>query len=471
MLPGLSGLEVCRALRADNRTAALPIIMLTARGEESERILGLDSGADDYIVKPFSPNELMARVRALLRRATPPEIKERILRCGPISVDVERHTVSDNGEHVRLTAKEFLLLQYLLEHRGRVLVARSAALRRLGLSVPRRHAHRRRARQAPARKAAVSRTGSRHGAAVRLQARRTVTMFDAVLYLVVALVAGLAGYRLGTTITHGRMRDRETRASGESAQLDAPSERARDRPRAHGRHPVGHGRRRARRRRRRTAAPGERRRAAHAEPRKRPARAPLRRGRAPAGRRGAARRGAQRRAATADRSAARRGESPAGPRIFRAQATPASAEGGGAVLVLHDISDLRRADRVRRDFVANVSHELRTPLTAVRGYVEALDGRAGRARAAAQDSSRSSIATPREWSAWCAICCGWRGWTRSRKPPTYTRSTSPRCSIRPSNDLSERIERQRAAGRHQGETRRGRHRSGSRRRCTTRCAI
>jgi len=121
MLPGLNGIEVCRALRLDNRTAGLPILMVTARGEESERILGLDSGADDYVVKPFSPNELMARVRALLRRATPPEIKERILRCGPISVDLERHTVSDNGDDVRLTAKEFLLLQYLLEHRGRVL--------------------------------------------------------------------------------------------------------------------------------------------------------------------------------------------------------------------------------------------------------------------------------------------------------------------------------------------------------------
>jgi two-component system alkaline phosphatase synthesis response regulator PhoP len=121
MLPGIDGLEVCRALRLDPRTAALPIIMLTARGEESERILGLDSGADDYVVKPFRPNELMARVRALLRRSAPAETTERILRCGPISVDVERHTVSDNGETVRLTAKEFLLLQYLLEHRGRVL--------------------------------------------------------------------------------------------------------------------------------------------------------------------------------------------------------------------------------------------------------------------------------------------------------------------------------------------------------------
>jgi DNA-binding response OmpR family regulator len=121
MLPGLNGLEVCKALRAHAPTAALPIIMLTARGEESERILGLDSGADDYVVKPFRPNELIARVRALLRRAAPSVITERILRCGPISVDVERHTVSHSGKTVRLTAKEFLLLQYLLEHRGRVL--------------------------------------------------------------------------------------------------------------------------------------------------------------------------------------------------------------------------------------------------------------------------------------------------------------------------------------------------------------
>ena len=121
MLPGLNGLEVCRALRADDKTTALPIIMLTARGEESERILGLDVGADDYVVKPFSPNELMARVRALLRRASPPPAKERVLKCGPILVDLDRHTVADEGTFVRLTAKEFLLLQYLMEHRGRVL--------------------------------------------------------------------------------------------------------------------------------------------------------------------------------------------------------------------------------------------------------------------------------------------------------------------------------------------------------------
>jgi two-component system alkaline phosphatase synthesis response regulator PhoP len=119
MLPGLNGLEVCRALRADEKTAAVPIIMLTARGEESERIFGLDVGADDYIVKPFSPNELMARVRALLRRAAPAPAKE--LTCGPITLNPEQHTVTALGHDVRLTAKEFLLLRYLMEHRGRVL--------------------------------------------------------------------------------------------------------------------------------------------------------------------------------------------------------------------------------------------------------------------------------------------------------------------------------------------------------------
>ena len=121
MLPRLSGLDVCKALRADDSTATVPIIMLTARGEESERISGLDAGADDYVVKPFSPSELMARVRALLRRTVRPAPQDHVLRCGPISVDVERHTVANGKEPVRLTAKEFLLLQYLLEHRGRVL--------------------------------------------------------------------------------------------------------------------------------------------------------------------------------------------------------------------------------------------------------------------------------------------------------------------------------------------------------------
>lgn len=121
MLPGLDGLEVCRAIRADVNTAGIPVIMLTAKGEESDRIVGLELGADDYITKPFSPNEVVARVRALLRRAQrsgPPDSR---LTYGPLTVDVDRHVVRVNGDEVRLTAKEFLLLQYLMQHRGRVL--------------------------------------------------------------------------------------------------------------------------------------------------------------------------------------------------------------------------------------------------------------------------------------------------------------------------------------------------------------
>jgi len=121
MLPGLSGLEVCRALRADKTTAAIPIIMLTARAEESDRIIGLEIGADDYISKPFSPNELVARVRALMRRSKRTEPEGATLAFGPLVMDLGRHTVLDEGREVKLTAKEFMLLQYLLQHRGRVL--------------------------------------------------------------------------------------------------------------------------------------------------------------------------------------------------------------------------------------------------------------------------------------------------------------------------------------------------------------
>ncbi len=121
MLPQVDGLEICRAVRANEKTAAIPIIMLTARAEESERIVGLEMGADDYIAKPFSPNELVARVRALLRRAHRDPTAAQALTYGPLVVDSVRHTVASNGKDVTLTAKEFLLLEYLLTHRGRVL--------------------------------------------------------------------------------------------------------------------------------------------------------------------------------------------------------------------------------------------------------------------------------------------------------------------------------------------------------------
>jgi two-component system, OmpR family, alkaline phosphatase synthesis response regulator PhoP len=121
MLPGLSGLEVCRALRAEKATADIPIIMVTARAEETDRIIGLEIGADDYISKPFGPNELVARVRALMRRAKRAEPEESRLTFGPLVMDLSRHTVSNDGHEIKLTAKEFLLLQYLMQHRGRVL--------------------------------------------------------------------------------------------------------------------------------------------------------------------------------------------------------------------------------------------------------------------------------------------------------------------------------------------------------------
>ena len=121
MLPGISGLEVCRLLRAEKTTATLPIIMVTARAEETDRIMGLEIGADDYISKPFSPNELMARIRALMRRMRRVEPEETKLSLGPLALDLSTHTVSDDGRGVKLTAKEFMLLRYLLQHRDRVL--------------------------------------------------------------------------------------------------------------------------------------------------------------------------------------------------------------------------------------------------------------------------------------------------------------------------------------------------------------
>jgi DNA-binding response OmpR family regulator len=121
MLPHVSGLEICRAARAHAATAALPIIMLTARAEEPDRISGLELGADDYLGKPFSPNELVARVRALLRRANRQPATPGPLTYGPIAIDADRHTVTIGDAPVTLTAKEFLLLSYFLRHRGRVL--------------------------------------------------------------------------------------------------------------------------------------------------------------------------------------------------------------------------------------------------------------------------------------------------------------------------------------------------------------
>ncbi len=119
MLPELSGIEVCRQIRQRRESKALPVIMLTARGEESDRIRGLETGADDYLVKPFSPNELVARIRALLRRARP-ALAEDKLNYNDVQMDLVEHRVTRNGEPIRLGPTEFRLLRFFLERPGRV---------------------------------------------------------------------------------------------------------------------------------------------------------------------------------------------------------------------------------------------------------------------------------------------------------------------------------------------------------------
>ncbi|MDP3173787.1 MAG: phosphate regulon transcriptional regulator PhoB [Phenylobacterium sp.] len=119
MLPKISGIEVCRRLRQRTETRNVPIIMLTARGEESDRIRGLDTGADDYIVKPFAMSELIARIRAVLRRLRPGLAEDRLHR-GDIIVDRVAHRVKRGGKEVHLGPTEFRLLDYLMQHPGRV---------------------------------------------------------------------------------------------------------------------------------------------------------------------------------------------------------------------------------------------------------------------------------------------------------------------------------------------------------------
>ena len=119
MLPKVSGVEVCRRLRARPETRNLPIIMLTARGEESDRIRGLDTGADDYVVKPFSMTELTARIRAVLRRIRPGLAEDRVRR-GDLLIDRVAHRVKRAGQEIHLGPTEFRLLDYLMQHPGRV---------------------------------------------------------------------------------------------------------------------------------------------------------------------------------------------------------------------------------------------------------------------------------------------------------------------------------------------------------------
>jgi len=121
MLPGVDGLEVCRRLRSSERTASIPVIMVTAKAEETDAVIGLGVGADDYIRKPFGLKELIARIRAVMRRRDePPDPAPPILQVGDLEVDPPRHEVRLRGERITCTATEFRLLQHLIRNRGRV---------------------------------------------------------------------------------------------------------------------------------------------------------------------------------------------------------------------------------------------------------------------------------------------------------------------------------------------------------------
>ncbi len=120
MLPGIDGIDICRILKNKNKTSNLPIIMLTAKGTEADIVVGLEMGADDYIVKPFSPRELTARVKSLIRRANPKELEENIIKVGPITINTERYEVKVDSENIELTTTEFKILEVLAEGRGRV---------------------------------------------------------------------------------------------------------------------------------------------------------------------------------------------------------------------------------------------------------------------------------------------------------------------------------------------------------------
>jgi phosphate regulon transcriptional regulator PhoB len=120
MLPGIQGVELCRIIRSDPKTADTPIIMLTAKGEEVDRVIGLESGADDYMTKPFSSKELIARIKAVLRRSGEKATTEKTIHVGKLNINLETHGVTKGKTPLELSATEFKLLVYLVERKGKV---------------------------------------------------------------------------------------------------------------------------------------------------------------------------------------------------------------------------------------------------------------------------------------------------------------------------------------------------------------
>lgn len=120
MLPGLPGTEVCKFLKGNERTSRIPIVIMTAKGDEIDRVVGFEVGADDYVIKPFSTRELLLRIKAVLRRASPDDADGKIIRVGAISIDTDRHLVTVDDEEVILTTTEYKLLLNLAERLGRV---------------------------------------------------------------------------------------------------------------------------------------------------------------------------------------------------------------------------------------------------------------------------------------------------------------------------------------------------------------
>ncbi|MCK8817776.1 response regulator transcription factor [Natroniella sulfidigena] len=120
MLPQVDGFEVCRQIRSDNKLNRLPIVMLSAKGEEVDKVLGLELGADDYVTKPFSPRELLARVKAVLRRSSTSDLDGKLIKKGEIKLDLEKYQVEIKGQELNLTPKEFAVLSILIGHPGQV---------------------------------------------------------------------------------------------------------------------------------------------------------------------------------------------------------------------------------------------------------------------------------------------------------------------------------------------------------------